>query len=117
MRRGDLYLSAIAFACLVTFVIGWPSAFVSGALIALVFGKRVIEGDRLASIATVLAATACGYIGVRIVWTYYNDLDGLRTMTIAGTIAGFVSGVCFCYLARLDRESSSRDSATPPSPA
>ncbi|HEV7704048.1 MAG TPA: hypothetical protein VGO46_07125 [Gemmatimonadaceae bacterium] len=103
IRSGDFHVGMIVFACLAAYVIGWPCALVGGALIAFAFGKGVIENNRSASIASVVAATVLGYAGVWMVWTYYDDdMRYLNTMSLAGAIAGLVAGVCFCYLARLD---------------
>lgn len=103
LRSGNFHPFAIVFACLTAFVIGWPCALVCGAIVAMGFGKQVMEYNRLASIAAVVAATVLGYFGVSMVWTNFDeDMQYLPIMAVSGAIAGLVAGVCFCYLARLD---------------
>jgi MFS family permease len=99
---------AILFAAPVFAAIGLPLALVLGGFLAIVMGRPIHARERGAKIMTIGLATLFGGVGFPIVWAW-NAEEGLRTMCIAGVLAGVLSGIIFCALVeRIPREEKQR---------
>ena len=99
---------AIVFAAPVFAAIGLPLALVLGGFLAIVMGRPIHARERGAKITTIGLATLFGGVGFPIVWAW-NAEEGLRTMSIAGVLAGLLSGITFCALVeRIPREGKQR---------
>jgi hypothetical protein len=99
---------AIVFSAPVFAAIGLPLALVLGGLVAVLMGKPIHGRERGARIVTIGLTTLFGGVGFPIVWAL-SAKEGLRTMWVAGVLAGLLSGIVFCALVeRIPREGERR---------